>query len=88
LEKGGKVAKFLIITSAFCSTCYLFYGSSGWEKGGKVVKLLIITSAFLLSILWFFWFGERRKSSKIINCDIGLLVIYIMVLLVRKKGEK
>ncbi len=46
VEKGGKVAKLFIMTSAFCSTCYLFYGSSGLEKGGKVAKLIIMTSAF------------------------------------------
>jgi hypothetical protein len=38
LEKGGKVAKFLIMTSAFCPTFYLFYGSSGLEKGGKIAQ--------------------------------------------------
>jgi hypothetical protein len=43
--KGGKVAKFLMMTFAHRSTYYLFYGSSGLEKGGKVTKFLMMTFA-------------------------------------------
>jgi hypothetical protein len=54
LEKGRKVANLLIMTSAFCSTYKLFYGSSGLEKVGKVAIFLVMTLPSVLLVIYHF----------------------------------